>query len=83
LAIAGQSLLESGQEVRDWVEVALKFPSRLASRKPRLLQQMRHGHAQAMIEGISKAAKQGRPDTRMPTQGGRDGDAEAVKGAAK
>src|ERR1700675_2829765 len=53
-----QSLLESAQEVRDWVEVALKSSPVGQSEAAAAATKAAMANAKAMIEGISKAAKQ-------------------------
>jgi phasin family protein len=77
-----QSLLESGQEVRDWVEVALKSSpggqsEAAAAAKAAMV------NAQAMIEGISTAAKQAAGYADANVRAAATATAEAVKGAAK
>ena len=75
-----QSLLESGQEVRDWVEVALKF-SPVGQSEAAANAAM--ANAQAMIEGISKATKQAAGYADATVRAAATATAEAVKGATK
>ena len=77
-----QSLLKSGQEACDWVEVALKSSpggqsEAAAAAKAAMV------NAQAMIEGISKAAKQAAGYADANVRAAATATAEAVKGAAK
>lgn len=78
-----QSLLESGQEVRDWVEVALKSSPVGQSEAAASAAKAAMANAQAMIEGISKAAKQAAGYADANVRAAATATAEAVKGAAK
>ena len=78
-----QSLLESGQEVRDWVEVALKSSPGGQSEAAAAAATAAMVNAQAMIEGISKAAKQAAGYADANVRAAATATAEAVKGAAK
>ena len=78
-----QSLLELGHELGDWVEVALKSspvgqPEATAAAAKAAL-----ANAQAMIEGISKAAKQAAGYAEANVRAAATATAEAVKSAAK
>jgi phasin family protein len=75
-----QSLLDSGQELRDWVEVALKF-SPVGQSEAAANAAM--ANAQAMIEGISKATKQAAGYADATVRAAATATAEAVKGATK
>ena len=77
-----QSLLESGQEVRDWVEVALKS-SPGGQSEAATAAKAAMVNAQAMIEGISKAAKEAAGYADAKVRAAATATAEAVKGAAK
>ena len=78
-----QSLLVSGQEVRDWVEVALKSSPVGQSEAAASAVKTAMANAQAMIEGISKAAKQAAGYADANVRAAATATAEAVKGAAK
>ena len=78
-----QSLLEIGQEVRDWVEVALKSSPVGHSETTAAAANVAMAHAQAMIEGLSKAAKQAAGYADANVRAAATATAEAVKGAAK
>lgn len=78
-----QSLLESGQEVRDWVEVALKSSPVGQSEAAASAANAAMANAQAMIEGISKAAKQAAGYADANLRAAATATAEAVKGAVK
>jgi phasin family protein len=78
-----QSLLESGQDVRDWVEVALKSSPVGQSEGAASAAKAAMANAQAMIEGISKAAKQAAEYADANVRAAAAATAEAVKGAAK
>lgn len=78
-----QSLLESGQEVRDWVEVVLKSSPVGQSEAAASAASSAMANAQAMIEGISKAAKQAAGYADANVRAAATATAEAVKGAAK
>ena len=78
-----QSLLVSGQEVRDWVEVALKSSPVGQSEAAASAAKAAMANAQAMIEGISKAAKQAAVYADASVRAAAVATAEAVKGAAK
>lgn len=78
-----QSLLESGQEVRDWVEVALKSSPVGQSEAAASAAKAAMANAQAMIEGISKAARQAAGYADANVRAAATATAEAVKGAAK
>ena len=78
-----QSLLESGQEVRDWVEVALKSSPVGQSEAAASAAKAAMANAQAMIEGISKAAKEAAGYADAKVRAAATATAEAVKGAAK
>jgi phasin family protein len=78
-----QSLLDLGQEVRDWVEVALKSSPVGHSETTAAAANAAMAHAQAMIEGISKAAKQAAGYADANVRAAATATAEAVKGAAK
>ena len=77
-----QSLLVSGQEVRDWVEVALKSSPVGQSEAAAAAAKAAMANAQAMIEGISKAAKQAAGYADATVRAAATATAEAVKGAA-
>jgi len=77
-----QSLLESGQEVRDWVEVALKSSPGGQSEVAAAAATAAMVNAQAMIEGISKAAKQVAGYADANVRAAATATAEAVKGPA-
>jgi len=78
-----QSLLESGQEVRDWVEVALKSSPGGQSEAAAAAATAAMVNAQAMIEGISKAAKQAARYADANVRAAATATAEAAKGAAQ
>ena len=78
-----QSLLESAQDVRDWVEVALKSSPVGQSEAAAAAAEAAMANAQAMIEGISKAAKQAAGYADAKVRAAATATAEAVKGAAK
>ena len=78
-----QSLLESGQEVRDWVEVALKSSPVGHSEATAAAAKAAMANAQAMIEGISKAAKQAAGYAEANVRAAATATAEAVKSAGK
>ncbi|HEV8262757.1 MAG TPA: phasin family protein [Burkholderiales bacterium] len=78
-----QSLLESGQEARDWVEVALKSSPVGQSEATASAAKAAMVNAQAMIEGISKAAKQAAGYADANVRAAATATAEAVKSAAK
>ncbi len=78
-----QSLLESAQEVRDWVEVALKSSPVGQSEAAASAAKAAMANARAMIEGISKAAKQAAGYADAKVRAAATATAEAVKGAAK
>ena len=78
-----QSLLESGQEACDWVEVALKSSPGGQSEAAATAARAAMVNAQAMIEGISKAAKQAAGYADANVRAAATATAEAVKGAAK
>ena len=78
-----QSLLVSGQEVRDWVEVALKSSPGGQSEAAAAAATAAMVNAQAMIEGISKAAKQAAGYADANVRAAATATAETVKGAAK
>ncbi|MEK6210363.1 MAG: phasin family protein [Pseudomonadota bacterium] len=78
-----QSLLVSGQEVRDWVEVALKSSPVGQSEAAASAAKAAMANAQVMIEGISKAAKQAAGYADAKVRAAATATAEAVKGAAK
>jgi len=78
-----QSLLKSGQEVRDWVEVALKSSPVGQSEAAASAANAAMANAQAMIEGISKAAKQAAGYADANVRAAATATAEAVNGAAK
>lgn len=78
-----QSLLVSGQEVRDWVEGALKSSPVGQSEAAASAAKAAMANAQAMIEGISKAAKQAAGYADANVRAAATATAEAVKGAAK
>ena len=77
-----QSLLESGQEAQDWVEVALKSSPGGQSEAAAAAATAAIVNAQAMIEGISKAAKQAAGYADANVRAAATATAEAVKGAA-
>ena len=74
-----RSLLKLAQEVREWVEVALKSSPVGQSEAAKTAM----ANAQAMIEGISKAAKQAAGYADANVRAAAMATAEAVKGAAK
>lgn len=78
-----QSLLVSGQEARDWVEVALKSSPVGQSEAAAAAAKVAMANAQALIEGISKAAKQAAGYADANVRAAATATAEAVKGAAK
>ena len=78
-----QSLLESGQVVRNWVEVALKSSPVGQSEAAASAANAAMANAQAMIEGISKAAKQAAGYADANVRAAATATAEAVKDAAK
>jgi len=78
-----QSLLESAQDVRDWVEVALKSSPVGQSEAAAAAAEAAMANAQAMIEGISKAAKEAAGYADAKVRAAATATAEAVKGAAK
>ena len=78
-----QSLLESGREARDWVEVALKSSPVGQSEAAASAANAAMANAQVMIEGISKAAKQAAGYADANVRAAATATAEAVKGAAK
>ena len=78
-----RSLLELGQEIRDWVEVALKSSPVGHSETTAAAANAAMAHAQAMIEGISKAAKQAAGYADANVRAAATATAEAVKGTAK
>ena len=78
-----QSLLKLGQEVRDWVEVALKSSPVGRPEAAAAAAKAAMANAQAMIEGISKAAKQAAGYADANVRAAATATAEAVKGAAK
>ncbi len=78
-----QSLLESSQEARDWVEVALKSSPIGQSEAAASAAKAAMANARAMIEGISKAAKQAAGYADANVRAAATATAEAVKGAAK
>lgn len=78
-----QSLLESGQEVREWVEVALKSSPVGQSEATASAAKAAMANAQAMIEGISKAAKQAAGYADANVRAAATATAEAMKAAAK
>lgn len=78
-----QSLLELGQEVRDWVEVVLKSSPVGHSEATAAATNAAMAHAQVMIEGISKAAKQAAGYADANVRAAATATAEAVKGAGK
>ena len=78
-----QSLLQSGQDMRDWVEVGLKSspigqPEAAASATSSTM-----AHAQAMIDGISKAAKRAAGYADANVRAAATATAEAVNGAVR
>ena len=77
-----QSLLVSGQEVRDWVEVALKSSPVGQSEAAASTAKASMANAHAMIEGISKAATQAAGYADANVRAAATATAEAVKGAA-
>ncbi len=78
-----QSLLISGQEVRDWVEVALNSSPVGQSEAAASAAKAAMANARAMIEGISKAAKQAAGYADANVRAAATATAEVVKGAAK
>ena len=78
-----QSLLGSAQDVRDWVEVALKSSPVGQSEAAAAAAEAAMANAQAMIEGISKAAKDAAGYADAKVRAAATATAEAVKGAAK
>lgn len=78
-----QSLLESGQEVRDWVDVAMRSSPVGQSEAAAAAANAAMANGQAMIEGISKAAKQAAGYADAKVRAAATATAEAVKGAAK
>jgi phasin family protein len=78
-----QSLLILGQEVRDWVEVALKSSPVGQSEAAASAANAAMANAQTMIEGISKAEKQAAGYADANVRAAATATAEAVKGAAK
>jgi hypothetical protein len=77
-----QSLLVSGQEVRDWVEVTLKSSPVGQSEAAAYAANTAMANAQAMIEGISKAAKQAAGYADANVRAAATATTEAMKGAA-
>lgn len=78
-----QSLLESAQEVREWVEVALKSSPVGQSETAASAAKAAMANAQALIEGISKAARQAAGYADANVRAAATATAEAMKGAAK
>ena len=78
-----QSLLILGQQVQDWVEVALKSSPVGQSETAASAASTAMTHAKAMIEGISKAAKQAAEYADANVRAAATATAEAVKGAVK
>ena len=78
-----RSLLMLGQEVREWVEVALKSSPVGQSEAAASVAKAAMANAQVMIEGISKAAKQAAGYADAKVRAAATATAEAVKGAAK
>jgi len=78
-----RSLLMLGQEVREWVEVALKSSPVGQSEAAASAAKAAMANAQAMIEGISKAAKQAARYADANVRAAATATAEAAKGAAQ
>jgi hypothetical protein len=78
-----QSLLISGQDVWDWVEVALKSSPVGRSEAAASAANAAMTNAKAMIEGISKAAKQAAGYADANVRAAATATAEAVNGAVK
>ncbi|HKQ23988.1 MAG TPA: phasin family protein [Burkholderiales bacterium] len=78
-----QSLLLCGQDVRDWVEVALKSSPVGQSEAAASATSSAMANAQAMIEGISKAAKQAAGYADANVRAAATATAEAVNGAVR
>ncbi len=78
-----QSLLELGLEARDWVEVALRSSPIGHSEATAAAAKAAMANAQAMIEGISKAAKQAAGYAEANVRAAATATAEAVKSAGK
>ena len=78
-----QSLLESGQDVRDWVEVVLKSSPVGQSEAAASAAKAAMANAQAMIEGISKAAKQAAGYADAKVRAAATATAKVVQGAVK
>jgi len=78
-----QSLLYTGQEAGDWVEVALRSSPVGQSEAAASAAKSAMANAQAMIEGISKAAKQAAGYADANVRAAATATAEAVKGAAR
>lgn len=78
-----QNLLESGQELRNWVEVASRSSPVGQSEATASAAKVAMANAQAMVEGISKAAKQAAGYADANVRAAATAAAEAVKGAAK
>jgi phasin family protein len=78
-----RSLLNLGQEVRDWVEAGLKSSPIGQSDTTTAAANAAMAHTQAMIEGISKAAKQAAGYADANVRAAATATAEAVKVAGK
>lgn len=78
-----QSLLDLGLEAREWVEVALKSSPVGYSEATADAAKAAMANAQAMIEGISKAAKQAAGYAEANVRAAATATAEAVKSAGK
>jgi hypothetical protein len=76
-------LLISAQEVRDWVEEVLKSSPVGQSEAAACAAKAAMANNQALIEGISKAAKQAAGYADANVRAAATATAEAVKGAAK